>query len=183
VPYGWFDFDNEAGARAAAQRLIAFGHRKIALVSAPQTISFAAQRRAGFVNALREADIQPEASLMIESSFDRKGGYDAMRALLDLADPPSAVLVDNNIAGAGAFRAIGDSGRKPGTDISLIVYDGVPPDVAFPYTVTAVSQPTGHSSGKIIAELMMDEIADRGRCQHHLAQPCIEPGDTDGLFR
>jgi len=183
VPYGWFDFDNEAGARAAAQRLIAFGHRKIALVSAPQTISFAAQRRAGFVNALREAGIQPGASLMIESSFDRKGGYDAMRALLELADPPSAVLVDNNIAGAGALRAIGDSGRKPGTDISLIVYDGVPPDVAFPYTVTAVAQPTGHLSGKIIAGLIMDEIADRGRCQHHLAQPCIEPGDTDGLLR
>lgn len=183
LPYGWFDFDNEAGARAAAQRLMAFGHRRIAMVSAPQTISFAAQRRAGFVNALREADIEPEVSLMIETSFDRSGGYEAMRSLLNLAEPPSAVLVDNNIAGAGAFRAISDSGKKLGTDISLIVYDGVPPDVAFPYTVTAVAQPTGQSSGKIIAELIMDEISGTGRCQHRLAQPCIEPGDTDGLFR
>ncbi|WP_341316750.1 substrate-binding domain-containing protein [Paraburkholderia sp. IMGN_8] len=180
VPYGWFDFDNEAGARAAAQRLIDFGHRRIAMVSAPQTISFAAQRRAGFLSALRAANIEPEASLIVECSFDRTGGYEATRALLNRADPPSAVLIDNNIAGTGAFRAIADSGKKIGTDISLIVYDGVPADVAFPYTVTSVVQPTGHASGKTIAELIVGAIADRAHCEHRLAQPSIEPGDTDG---
>lgn len=179
VPYGWFDFDNEAGARAAAQRLIAFGHRRIALISAPLTMSFAAQRRAGFLGALGEADIQPDASLMIECEFDRVHGYEATRALLELAEPPTALLVDNNIAGVGAFRAIRDSGKQLGTDISLIVYDGVPSDVASPCTVTSVLQPTGHSSGRIIAELILDAIAGKGQA-HRLAQPHIEPGDSDG---
>ncbi|MFL9857711.1 substrate-binding domain-containing protein [Paraburkholderia madseniana] len=179
VPYGWFDFDNEAGARAAAQRLIAFGHRRIALISAPLTMSFAAQRRAGFLSALGEAEIQSEASLMIEGAFDRVYAYEATRALLELAEPPTALLVDNNIAGVGAFRAIRDSGKQLGTDISLIVYDGVPSDVASPRTVTSIVQPTGHSSGRIIAELILDAIAGKGHA-HRLAQPHIEPGDTDG---
>ncbi|CAB3810531.1 substrate-binding domain-containing protein [Paraburkholderia fynbosensis] len=182
-PYGWFDFDNEAGARAAAQRLLSFGHRRIAMVSAPLTLSFAAQRRAGFLGALREAGIEPEAQLLIECSFDRTGGYDAMRALLNLDEPPTAVLVDNNIAGTGAFRAIGDSGRNVRTDLSLIVYDGLPPDVSFPHTVTAVVQPTGHSSGETMAELILGAISGREHCAHRLVAPCIEPGDTDGPRR
>ena len=33
-PYAWFDFDNEAGARDAVRRLTAFGHRRIAMISA-----------------------------------------------------------------------------------------------------------------------------------------------------
>jgi LacI family transcriptional regulator len=179
VPYGWFDFDNEAGARAAAQRLIAFGHRRIALISAPLTMSFAAQRRAGFLSALGEAEIQPEASLMLEGAFDRAHAYEATRALLELAEPPTALLVDNNIAGVGAFRAIRDSGKRLGTDISLIVYDGVPSDVASPCAVTSIAQPTGHSSGRIIAELILDAIAGKAHA-HWLALPHIEPGDTDG---
>ncbi|MBC8751583.1 MULTISPECIES: substrate-binding domain-containing protein [Paraburkholderia] len=179
-PYGWFDFDNEAGARAATQRLISFGHRRIGMVSAPLTLNFAAQRRAGFLTALREAGIEPEAQLVIECPFDRTGGYEAVRSLLELAEPPSAVLVDNNIAGTGAFRAIGDSGKIVGADLSLIVYDGVPADVAFPRTVTAVVQPTGHASGEAIAELILGAISGREPCAHRLVQPRIEPGDTDG---
>lgn len=179
-PYWWFDFDNEAGARAAAQRLIDFGHRRIALISAPLAMTFAAQRREGFVSALRDTGLAPSPELMVECTFDGAGGHDAASALLKLADPPTALLVDNNLAGAGAFRAIVDSGRRLGRDVSLIVYDGVPSDVSHPYTVTAVTQPTGHASGRAIAELMLSAIGDKDRCAHRLALPRIEPGDTDG---
>ncbi|BCG04279.1 LacI family transcriptional regulator (plasmid) [Paraburkholderia sp. PGU19] len=179
-PYWWFDFDNEAGARAATQRLIDFGHRRIALISAPLAMNFAAQRREGFVSALQDAGVAPLPELMIECSFDSAGGHDAATTLLNLAEPPSAVLVDNNLAGVGAFHAIVDSGRRLGSDVSLIVYDGVPPDVSHAYTVTAVVQPTGHASGKAIAELVLDAIRDRDRCAHRLALPHIETGDTDG---
>ena len=179
-PYWWFDFDNEAGARAATQRLIDFGHRRIALISAPLAMSFAAQRREGFVSALQDAGVAPLPELMIECSFDSAGGHGAATTLLNLTEPPSAVLVDNNLAGVGAFRAIVDSGRKPGGDVSLIVYDGVPSEVSHPYAVTAVTQPTGHASGKAIAELVLGATRDRALCAHRLALPRIEPGDTDG---
>jgi LacI family transcriptional regulator len=179
-PYRWFDFDNEAGARAATERLIGLGHRRIAMISAPLSMSFAAQRRAGFLAALRDAGIEPDASLVVETSFDRTGGHEAMRALLSRAHPPTAVLVDNNIAGTGAYRALVENGTKVGTEVSLIVYDGVPPDVAFPHTVTAVVQRTGQSTGHIIAELVMDAINDRKSCTHRLVQPSVETGDTDG---
>ncbi|AKM04107.1 MULTISPECIES: substrate-binding domain-containing protein [Burkholderia cepacia complex] len=181
-PYAWFDFDNEAGARDAVRRLIGFGHRRIAMISAPLALNFAAQRRAGYLSALHEAGIEPDPALLVECAFTHDGGLQAARALLAHAGRPTALLVDNNIAGGGAFRALADSGLRLGQDVSLIVYDGVPPDLAHPHRVTAVMQPTGHASGRALAELMLKRLDDGAR-EHRLEAPVIEAGDTDGPVR
>ncbi|WP_333990301.1 substrate-binding domain-containing protein [Burkholderia orbicola] len=181
-PYAWFDFDNEAGARDAVRRLIGFGHRRIAMISAPLALNFAAQRRAGYLSALREAGIDADPALLVECPFTPDGGQQAARALLALAEPPTALLVDNNIAGSGAFRVLVDNGLRLGADLSLIVYDGVPADIAHPYRVTAVVQPTGHASGRALADLML-RLLDDGVCDQRLEAPAIEAGDTDGPLR
>jgi LacI family transcriptional regulator len=181
APYAWLDFDNEAGAQDAVRRLVDFGHRRIAMISAPLALNFAAQRRAGYLAALREAGIEPVRQWLAECPFTRDGGYSAVQTLLALTDAPTAIVVDNNIAGAGAFRALVESGRRLGEDISLIVYDGVPHDVAGPYRVTAVVQPTGHSTGRSLADLMLRRIDD-GVCEQRLEAPRIEAGDTDGVY-
>ncbi|MDN7556189.1 substrate-binding domain-containing protein [Burkholderia orbicola] len=181
-PYAWFDFDNEAGARDAVRRLIGFGHRRIAMISAPLALNFAAQRRAGYLSALREAGIDADPALLVECPFTPDGGRQAARALLARTEPPTALLVDNNIAGSGAFRVLVDNGLRLGADLSLIVYDGVPPDIAHPYRVTAVVQPTGHASGRALAELML-RLLDDGVCDQRLEAPAIEAGDTDGPLR
>ncbi|WP_175910014.1 substrate-binding domain-containing protein [Burkholderia metallica] len=181
-PYAWFDFDNEAGARDAVRRLTGFGHRRIAMISAPLALNFAAQRRAGYLSALREAGIEPDPALLVECPLTHDGGLQAARALLTRAERPTALLVDNNIAGSGAFRALVDSGLRLGHDVSLIVYDGVPLDLAHPHRVTAVVQPTGHASGRALAELMLKRLDDGTRA-HRLEAPVIEAGDTDGPLR
>lgn len=181
VPYAWFDFDNEAGGRLAVERLLGLGHRRIALVHAPLDMTFAAQRHAGYVKALRLAGIEPEAALVLEAPMSRIGGYEAVEKLLAMDAPPTAVLVDNNVSGVGAVRALGDNGWKPGSGMSLIVYDGIPEEIPLPYKVTAVMQPTGDATGHAIADLVIDALAGKPLGDlHRLGEPRIEPGDTDG---
>lgn len=180
APYPWFDFDNEAGARLAVERLAALGHRRIAMLSAPLSLNFAAQRRQGFLDASRACGMTVEPACLVECPFTREGGYEAVRRLLALPERPTALFVDNNIAGAGAFRAVVESGLAIGRDVSLIVYDGVPSEIASPHRVTAVVQPTGHDSGVALAELIVDIIAGGERNAHRLVRPAIEAGDTDG---
>ncbi len=181
LPYPWFDFDNEAGARAAVERLIAFGHRRIGLIHASLDYNFAAQRHAGYLAALRAAGIDPEETLIAKSPISRTGGYKAMEELLALDTPPTALLVDNNLAGIGVLRALGAHGLQPPRDLSVIVYDGVPTDIPLPYTVTAVQQPTGEQSGRIMARQILAILAGKPVDEvHHLGQPVIEAGGTDG---
>jgi LacI family transcriptional regulator len=181
IPYAWFDFDNEAGGRRAAERLLGFGHRRIALIHAPLEMNFALQRHKGYVAALRTAGIEPAPELMVEAPVTRVGGYEAVRRLLAMDDPPTALLVDNNITGVGAVRALGDAGWKPGDGLSLIVYDGIPGDIPLTYKVTEVGQPTGQSTGHALADLAVDVLAGKPLAElHHLGSPCIVAGDTDG---
>lgn len=65
----------------------------------------------------------------------------------------------------------------------LVAHDGEPHDIVFPHRATAVVQPTGHASGRAIAELMLGVIADSADVAHRLASPVVEPGDTDGPVR
>lgn len=181
VPYPWFDFDNEAGAKAAVERLVAFGHRRIGFIHAPLDYNFSAQRHAGFFAALRDAGVEPDQRLIVECPLSRTSGYKAMTALLALETPPTAVLADNNLTGLGAVRAIGDKGLKMPGDISVIVYDGVSSDAPLPYTVTAVQQLTGEQSGHIMAEQIVAVLAGKPVDKlQHLGQPVIEAGETDG---
>ncbi|WP_041656170.1 substrate-binding domain-containing protein [Azoarcus sp. KH32C] len=181
VPYAWFDFDNETGGRLAAERLIGLGHHRIALIHSPLVLNFAKQRHAGFLGALRAAGIEPDPELIIEASLDRIGGYGAVGKLLALKEPPTALLVDTNVAGVGALRALADAGWKPGKGMSLIVYDGIPTEIPLPYTVTGIVQPTGESSGRAIADLVVGVLAGKPLEELHiLAQPGIAIGDSDG---
>ena len=181
IPYAWFDFDNEAGGRLAAERLVQLGHRRIALVHAPLSLNFAMQRHAGFVAGLRAAGIEPDPELIIEVPINRIGGYEAALRLMAMEQAPTALLVDNNVSGVGALRALGDQGWKPGRGMSLIVYDGIPIEIPLPYKVTAVTQPTGESTGRHLANLVVDVLAGKPLGElHKLGQPCIEIGDSDG---
>lgn len=181
IPYAWFDFDNEAGGRMAAERLLALGHRRIALIHAPLGLNFAMQRYAGYVAGLRAAGIEPDPELIIEVPINRIGGYEAALGLLARSNPPTALLVDNNVSGVGALRALGDQGWKLGQDISLIVYDGIPVEIPLPYKVTAVAQPTGESTGHHLADLVVDALAGKALAELHLlGEPRLEIGDSDG---
>ena len=179
--YAWFDFDNEAGARMAVERLIALGHRRVAIIHAPLDYNFAAQRFAGYLAALAAAGIARDDSLVADARLSRLAGYDAMRTLLARPDPPTAVLIDNNLAGVGALRAVGDLTLQPGKDISLVVYDGVSPDIPLPYQVTWIEQGTGEGTGRKMAERVVAVLNGKplGRI-HHLAKPRLVAGETDG---
>lgn len=180
-PYAWFDFDNEAGGRLAVEHLVALGHRRIALIHAPLELNFAMQRHRGFVTALRDAGIEPDPALIIEAPLNRIGGYDAIGRLMAAKQPPTAILVDNNVAGVGALRALGDKGWKPGQAPSLIVYDGIPTEIPLMYKVTGVLQPTGEESGRTMAQLVLKVLAGQPADKLHiLAQPHLGRGDTDG---
>jgi len=184
LPYPWFDFDNEAGARLAVERLSGLGHRRIALIHGPQEVSFVAQRRAGFLAGLASAGLRAEPLLLIEAALDRNAGRQAMARLVARKNRPTAVIVDNNLAGAGAIRALTDAGLRPGRDLSLIVYGVIPADILLPYKVTTIMHPTGEATGRMIARLVVGAIEGQpSETLQRLEQPVLKAGDTDAPAR
>ena len=179
--YPWFDVDNRAGLKLAVDRLLSFGHRRIALISASTTLNFSVQRRAGYLDGLAGAAIAVDPAYIIDDVFDRRSGYSAMQQLLALDQRPTAVIVDNNLGGIGVMRALLDAGVVAGRDLSVIIYDGLPPDTLVDTTVTSVIQPEPGKVGQQLAEMMLALLAgeDPSRLQV-LWQPEIQVGTSDG---
>jgi LacI family transcriptional regulator len=180
-PYAWFDFDNAAGAHMATQRLIDFGHRRLGYLGAPPDYNFAEMRFQGFGTALQGAGLAVDPTLLQRIALDRRSGYTAMQNLLAQPEPPSAVLVDNHLAGVGAVHAALQAGRVLGQDLSLIVYDGVGPDSVIRSPITSVTQPTAQLVGSVLAELLLARIAGAPiETLQRLRMPVLTAGESDG---
>ena len=155
TPYAWFDFDCENASRLAVKHLIAAGHEHIAYLGGNDNLAFINQRRQGFLQEMQEAGLAVDLSCVLSTTMNRCGGYNAMQTLIHNPHRPTALLVDNSMIGDGALTAMQDAGLIPGKDISVIIYDGLPPDSLLKYNVTFVQLSTTAIIGKQISDMVV----------------------------
>ena len=153
---------NQAGARTATDHLIQQGHQHIAFINGPLAISTARERQAGFEQAFVEARIPLRRDLILHGDFRHGGGYYAMRALLDLPSPPTAVFTANNLMTLGALQAIHERGWEIPQHIAIVGFDDMPWAASLRPPLTAVAQPA-RDVGVTAARLLLDRIKEPGR--------------------
>jgi len=127
--------DNVGGARAAVQHLLAHGHRRIALVGDLPRVFTTSERVRGFRAALEEAGVQPDERLVRVGCHDSSSSEAAVRQLLELPQPPTAIFAANNRITYGALRAFAGVLRPP----ALVGFDDfeLAPLLSPPVTVVA----------------------------------------------
>ncbi len=181
APYAWFDYDNEAGIRMALERLLSLGHQRIAMISAPLAMNFAAQRRASFLATLSGSGLSTDPRHLVDDCIDRRTGYAAVQTLLATTPRPTAIVVDNHLAGVGAVRALLDAGIAIGRDISLIVW-GSMADTLADIDVTTIDQPNARAAGARMADMLLALINGKPAASlQELWQPALLAGATAGL--
>ena len=109
--------DDRLGAHLATRHLLDLGHRRIGLVSGPAYASTARNREAGYRDALTEAGVPVDETLIAGDSFTMQAGELAGRTLLDRPDRPTAIFAvnDNNAIGvmAAAHALRPERPRRP----------------------------------------------------------------------
>jgi LacI family transcriptional regulator len=104
-----------------------------------------------------------------------------MQRLLAVPEPPTAVLVDNHLAGIGAVHAALHAGCVLGQDLSVIVYDGLGPDSVIRSPITSIDQPTATLVGTLLAELMLARLKGAApESLQRLRKPALLAGESDG---
>jgi LacI family transcriptional regulator len=183
--------DNVRGAELATRHLIELGHFKIAIISGPMETTPGKLRVEGYRNALKKAKLRAQPEYFQESDFSQSGGYQAMKALLNLAERPTAVFTANNLMTIGALEAIRESGISIPDDISLIGFD----DLDFAHIIepplTVISRDVRLQGAKAM-EMLLDRL--RGNVsfppQHQMVEvqmiergSCAAPsfGNSHGL--
>jgi LacI family transcriptional regulator len=117
---------NWAGARAAADHLIALGHRRIAWVGGPDTSSPARDRFYGYRAALESAGIELDPALVRSDLFDVDAGRRHARDLLTLALPPTAIMAADDEIAVGVLATAHELGVQVPGQLSVVGFDDTP---------------------------------------------------------
>ena len=126
LPHGSLTVANFEGARSMVRHLAALGHRRIAILKGAEGNFDAAERLRGYRAALGEAGLEPAPELEIAGDFSEAAGDAGARALLQLAQRPTAIFATNDGMAIGALFALRDAGLRVPEDIAIGGFDDIP---------------------------------------------------------
>jgi DNA-binding LacI/PurR family transcriptional regulator len=100
------EYDLEESQFLATNHLIEHGHRRIGFITAPIHLSNVAPKLAGHTRALKEAGIEEDPSLIVETDdFKVASGSKAAHQLLAATTPQTGITAVSDALAAGAFQA------------------------------------------------------------------------------
>jgi len=121
-PFDAVAIDDYKAAKEAVDYLIGLGHRRIAHLAGPKKIHSAESRRAGYLDAMQAAQLEPFVSM---GTFSYESGVHQMGAVIDEYQP-TAVFAANDLLALGAMHEIHRRGLRVPEDISMIGCDDIP---------------------------------------------------------
>lgn len=156
----WVTSDSVAGGRLAVRHLHELGHRRIATISGlPRYTKPGADRLDGY---RREMSALGLPVLEREGDFYAESGEAAMRELLALVSPPTAVFAASDLMAFGAIKAILGAGLRVPQDVSVVGFDDIAAaQLAHPRLTTVRHDKVG--LGLAAAQALVDEIEHPGR--------------------
>jgi len=133
--------DNEKASAEAVNYLIRLGHQRLATITGKLSAQTGTQRLEGFKKALKLSNIDLDKRYIVSADWSRQSGRLAMKKLLALAKPPTAVFVAGDEMALGAMEATKEAGLKIPDDISFVGFDNIPEARSPEISLTTVEQP------------------------------------------
>ena len=117
--------DNEHGMRKLVEYAIQLGHRRIAFIHGENTNVTRARLRS-FFTVCAEKGIKVPPEYVVPSVYhNAECAQVAVRALLDLPEPPTCVLFPDDFSYIGGMNEFRNRGLNVPADISAAGYDGM----------------------------------------------------------
>ena len=119
----WVSSDSVDGARLAVRHLHALGHTRIATITGLVETKPGRERLEGYRSELASAGLKARPEYEQRGDFYADSGESAMRALLALPEPPTAVFVAADEMAVGALQAARTVGIRVPEDVSIVGFD------------------------------------------------------------
>ena len=151
------DSDNYAGAVAATRYLLDLGHSRIGFLAGRGDLESARLREAGFRQAMADAAVEIDPSLVRVGSYIRDAAAGPARDLLSRPDRPTAIFASNDLSALATMEVARELGIRVPDDVSIIGFDNVPESALSTPPLTTISQPL-HEMGAAALRLLVDVI-------------------------
>ncbi len=155
--YPRVEVDERGGMARLTRHLIQKGHRRIAFIGGPAELSLQFERSGGYRQALQAAGIPTDPQLEVEGDLSEQRGYELALQLLNLPEPPTALIGCNDLTALGAHRAALEMNLNIGEEIAVAGFDGIPETAFTVPPITTLAQPT-YEIARRLAGMLIDRI-------------------------
>ena len=162
LEYAHVDVDSGWAAYAATARLIAGGHKRVALINPDPVLSYALDRMDGFRRAFAEVGLAPCDDLIRAGDLTAKFGKASALSLRGFDDPPTGFVCVNEATTLGVLSALAELGLRVGIDADVIAYDDINVSAYFTPPLTTLYLPIaqlGEQLGSFLLRRLAGEAA------------------------
>ena len=160
-----FDQVGTENVEAAAQlvhHLVGHGHRRIALICGLEALSTTDERVAGYRQGIDKAGLSYDPAIVVSGASDVGPAFEATLQVLDLPEPPTAIVAANNRMTIGAMRALRQRGLTVPQDIALVAFDDFEWSDLFQPRLTVIAQPIAEIGMRAVS-MLLDRLAEPSR--------------------
>ena len=155
---------NSEAAQEATEHLISLGHRRIAMISGPTSLSTGLERAEGFRRAMGAAGLPVPEELFVCGNFRIEEAHICAINLLSLSVPPTAIIAASEGMMIGLLEAVAEMRIRCPEQVSIVGSDDFvtgPTQFSlatlFAPKLTAVAQPS-YEMGKVAVRTLLQII-------------------------
>ena len=162
--------DNKLGGFLATRHLLELGHKHIACIAGPSSITPSAERIIGYRRALEESGLSYDESLILRGDYHARSGMEITHSILKMNPWPTAIFALNDLMALGALRAAAEAGYSVPRDLAVVGYDDLELSQFTNPPLTTVAQPKKEIGAQAI-NLLVDRMSQKTRPPSRLVIP------------
>jgi len=152
--------DSRQGMRDIIEYVYGMGHRKIGYIYG-DTSQVTSVRLDTYIETMKQLGLTVEIDYVKQSRYnDIDSAKKLVSQMLKLYDPPTCIIMPDDISAYGAFIAAEELGMKSPDDISIVGYDGIQMGQLLKPNITTVYQDAkllGTSAANLLLKLIRGE--------------------------
>lgn len=162
----FIDISNREAAKAITSHLLGHGWERPAMLNGPEVVMSARDRRDGFLDAIREAGIDPELVTIVPVEFSRPGAYESSLGLLSREDRPDCIFAASDFIALSVMAAADRLGLRVPDDLGIAGFDDIVPERNQRRGLSTVRQPVQEMGAGAVA--LLNELIN------HRAEPPVQ---------
>jgi LacI family transcriptional regulator len=166
----WVDADNEGAFHILTHRLIAQGHKRIALLNGPEGYTFALLRATGFEQAMYEHQLPLVPHYVAHGDLSESAGFALAQQMLALPERPTAFLCATDAMAIGCIAACRRAGLRVGQDVSVVGYGNTDAASYCEPPLTTIETRI-FENGRHIGLLLMEKLSGLPATRNHYLEP------------
>lgn len=119
------DTDNVTAGNEITNHLIESGHKKIAFIGGDEDLFVTIDRKNGYLDALKAANLKTKDEYIVYAEFLKSGGSEAIEKLLSLDNPPTGLVVSDDLMSLGVMSALDKLDIQIPNDMSIVSFNNV----------------------------------------------------------